>query len=94
MSSQTKQYIEMNDILSLRCDCKHCGASLSLPLANDLAKSLLNCPNCNKPWARLNGDTYELALNDFAKRVAELKMLSPLAGFKLYIEIAPELALG
>jgi len=88
MTSQTKHYIEMIDMLALRCDCKHCSASLSLPMVQDVAKCLLTCPNCGKQWARLENTTYELTINDFAKKVGELKLLLPSAGFRLYLEVA------
>ncbi len=90
VTSQTKQFIEMGDILSLRCDCKECGASLSLPIGFGLAKSLLSCPKCRKPWLQFEGGTYQITVDDFAKRVEELKQLLPTIGCKLYVEIAPE----
>jgi transposase-like protein len=90
MTSQTKQYIEMEDILSVRCDCKECGASLSVPVASNLADSLFKCPKCGKSWVRFEGGTHEITINEFAKRVGELKLLLPTTGFKLYIEITPE----
>ena len=51
MTSQTKHYIEIKDLLALRCDCKTCGASLSLPLKEDAARSIEACPACGKVWA-------------------------------------------
>jgi hypothetical protein len=90
MTSQTKHFIETQDILSLRCDCKECGASLSLPIGFGLAKSLLSCPKCRKPWLQFESGTYEITLNDFVKRIEELKLLLPHAGFNLYFEIASD----
>lgn len=93
MTSQTKLYIEMTDMLALRCDCKECGASLSIPLTNTAGNSLLACPKCRKAWARQEGNnTYELALNDFGQKVQELKLLTPMIGFKLFIEIVSDRA--
>jgi hypothetical protein len=90
VTSQTKHYIETQDILSIRCDCKECGASLSLPLAYNPASSLLACPKCRKPWLRYEGGTYEITLNEFVKRIEELKLLLPHTGFNLYFEIASD----
>ena len=90
MTSQTKVYIEMSDILSLRCDCKECGASLSLPLSFGVAKSMLACPKCRKPWLQYEGGTYQITVDEFAKTIEALKHILPTVGFKLYIEIAPE----
>ncbi len=88
MTSQTKHYIEMSDILSVRCDCKECGASLSLPLASNLAYSLFKCPKCGKPWVRFEGGTYELTITNFMKGMEELKGLLPNAGFNLQFEVS------
>jgi transposase-like protein len=90
VTSETKQYIEAQDILSVRCDCNECHASLSVPMAPNLAESLFKCPKCGKDWVRFSGGTHELTVNAFANAVGDLKRLLPSAGFKFYIEIAPE----
>jgi len=90
MTSQTKHYIEVSDILSVRCDCNNCGISLSLPLAFNMADSLFKCPKCGKPWVRFEGGTHEFTINAFAKSVGELKTLLPNAAFKLHFEIASD----
>jgi hypothetical protein len=90
MTSQTKHYIEVSDILSVRCDCKHCGASLSLPLSRDVGKSLLVCPQCNKGWARLDNSTEETLISEFALKVEKLVSSLPRLGFNLLLEIASD----
>jgi transcription elongation factor Elf1 len=55
MTKQTKHFIELSDIVALRFDCTHCGASLSLSLKSIDARKLRNCPNCNEPWAFADG---------------------------------------
>ncbi|MGD0158494.1 MAG: hypothetical protein ABSB50_20580 [Terracidiphilus sp.] len=94
MTSQTKHYIELSDILSVRCDCKECGASLSLPLASNLADALFKCPKCGKSWVRFQGGTYELTIATFMKSLEDLKGLLPNAGFNLHFEIAADLVSG
>jgi len=51
MTSQTKHYIELSDILGLRFECAACNASVSFPLSQkfDLEK-LSDCPGCSKTW--------------------------------------------
>jgi len=90
MTSQTKVYIEPADILSIRCDCKHCGASLSLPLSRDVGKSLLVCSQCNKGWARLENSSEETLISEFAFKVEKMVSALPRLGFKLLLEIAAE----
>ena len=90
MTSQTKHYIEASDILSVRCDCKECGASLSLPLTVNLAESLFKCPNCKKPWVRFEGGTHEFVINALAENIGKLKELLPGAAFKIHFEISSD----
>jgi predicted RNA-binding Zn-ribbon protein involved in translation (DUF1610 family) len=87
MTSQTKHYIELSDILSVRCDCKECGASLSLPLAANIAYSLFKCPKCGVGWVRFDGGTHELTLTTFMSEMEKIKALLPKAGFNLHFEI-------
>ena len=39
MTSQTKYYVELPDILAVRCECKRCGATVSLPIVQDVRTS-------------------------------------------------------
>ena len=51
MTSQTKHYVELSDLLALRCECKHCHATVSLPFGRDVrTEGLYSCPSCNEPW--------------------------------------------
>jgi hypothetical protein len=61
-----------------------------LPIGVNVARSLLQCPKCRKPWLQFEGGTYQIAVDEFAKRVEELKLMLPTIGCKLYVEIAPE----
>jgi hypothetical protein len=78
MTTQTKRFIELQDVLGLRFECKECHASLSLPLTKDLnASRLRTCPHCNNPWLSMmagptGGSTVEgdvTALVDAIKRL-------------------------
>lgn len=101
MATQEKQYIELTDILALRCDCKLnskdpisgertselCGASLSVPLEGDAARSLLTCPRCNGPWAGPLDGANARAIRAFEQALAGLK-----GNFncRLFLEIASD----
>lgn len=84
MTSQTKQYIELSDVLALRFDCKNpkCGASLSAS-ARDFRQNALNvCPMCKESWARVNETSCELAIGEFIEAFRRLeRMLSSDGGF-------------
>jgi uncharacterized paraquat-inducible protein A len=87
MTSQTKHYIEMADLLSLRCDCKDCGASLSLPLAKEIGNALSQCPRCKSTWAGQSSEHLSV-INTFANKIGELKFLAKTSGLRLYLEIS------
>jgi transcription initiation factor IIE alpha subunit len=94
MTSQTKRYIEVPEIIALRFDCKHCGASLSLPLARDVGKSLLKCPRCGEGWARLENSTSEVLIEELVEKIEKLSSILPYLGFRFYLEIASDHASG
>jgi hypothetical protein len=85
MTSQTKHYIEIKDLLTLRCDCKNCETSLSLALNDSATKSLGCCPSCNKDWAQGQN---QKEISVFVRQVEALKMLVHTMGFNLYLEVS------
>ena len=90
MTSQTKHYIEVSDIIGIRCECKECHAALALPLATDVGKSLLICPRCGKGWARQAHSTSEVLIEEFARKVEQLANALPFLGFTFLLEIKEE----
>ncbi len=51
MTSKTKYYVELSDILAVRCECKRCRATVSIPIVRDArTNGLYSCPNCNEEW--------------------------------------------
>jgi hypothetical protein len=88
MTSQTQQFIELSDILSLRCECRNpeCRAVLLLPFTGSLNDALRKCPKCKREWAG-----YEDAMSsapdvqrllDSLKHVSQLKL-----GCSLMLEV-------
>ncbi len=93
MTSQTRKFIEIADIVGLRFECKNaeCGASLSLPLHQGVNRTdtLKNCPHCGKQWTMLNDSDYAVQL----KRLLDLLRLlgeAPI-GCRFTFEIKPEI---
>jgi len=86
MASQEKRYIELSDILALRCDCmfkvrdkmrneetsEKCDASLSLPLTEGIAEFIKACPKCRQSWLGQLG-VNEGYINAFAAALVNLK---------------------
>jgi len=94
MTSQTKKFIELTDMLSLRFECKHCNSELLISSLRDLELGTLNnCPVCGRPWASINGSTCEPTIAEFLTALNKLRVtvgrhenVFP-AGFNLTIEI-------
>jgi hypothetical protein len=90
MTAQTRHYIEVSDILALRCECRKCHAVLTLPLAKDVGKHLSRCPCCKEGWTQLDHSTYEILVSEFAAKVETLAARLPDFGLLLSLEIKPE----
>jgi hypothetical protein len=95
MASQEKHYIELSDILALRCLCE-CGTVLSLPLKLDaeyIAHSLMECPGCRKKW--LDGVRNENR-NKIVSLASDVQAVIAVIGsesdlkFDVCLEIAPD----
>jgi hypothetical protein len=92
MTSQTKKFIEISDMVGLRFDCKNpeCGVSLSLPMQQGVSRTdtLQRCPHCGTPWTKLGDSDYAV---QFKRLLDLLRTLSdaPL-GCRFSLEIKPE----
>lgn len=97
MTSQTKKFIELSDIIALRLECKNqkCKATLTTSVRDFRKGTLSACPVCKEPWATVNGSSCELAVSEFMQAFHKLEgMLGgeghfP-AGFSLTLEIKEE----
>jgi hypothetical protein len=96
MTSETKHFIQLSDIVALCFTCKHCGISLHLGLDKFQPGVLHNCPNCHRDWAAVRMDTpgigrnYESNFSQFVGAIHDLEKLtgdtSPV-GFGVSLEI-------
>jgi hypothetical protein len=75
MTSQTKHYIELSDIVAIRIECGGCHASTSLPIADNLKTNAIKvCPHCNEQWAQLiQGANLEQRFKDLAHILVDFK---------------------
>ena len=102
MTSQTKYYVELSDILALRCECKRCHATVSLPIVRDArTNGLYNCPNCNEPWMVFqqgqSSQSIDPTVRDFMNSLTKLgevirrtEDLLKEGGFALSLEVRKE----
>ena len=90
MTTQTKKFIELSDILSLRCECRQgtCRTSLVIPLADVSGRVFAVCPSCKEPWAKFLESTYELLIADFLEKLKRLNEAR--LGCALTLEIKDE----
>lgn len=93
MTSQTKKFIEISDMVGLRFECKNpqCGVSLSLPMQQGVSRTdtLQRCPHCGKAWTMFEDSDYAVQfkrLLDLLRAISE----APL-GCRFSFEIKPEL---
>ena len=97
MTTQTKKFIELSDILALRFECKKCGSELLISSLRDISNrdeqgKLSTYPVCRNPWASVGGSTCELAIAEFLSSLNKLRWLigsqgSFPAGFSMTAEI-------
>lgn len=102
MTSETKRYIDLSEIIGIRLQCKTCKCSLLVETRtadgtiNDLTatsnKRLENCPTCGQPWVKsdLNQAPDELGLKRFLRSMRDLRILEKTFGCQLFFEIKEE----
>ena len=75
MTSQTKRFIQLSDILGLHFECTHCDSTLLIPLSREIfIKKLYACPHCGNPWIkRLEGGSVESVISDCIERLKALR---------------------
>ncbi len=95
MTSRTRQYIELQDLLGLRFECKHCETSVEVSF-NHLTDLPSQCSNCGQTWmAKPQGDmsasqTYSRLgqfVSAYKAMTAELEGQYAIAKFSLSLEI-------
>ena len=98
MTTQTKCFIEPADIVAVRFDCLHCGASVTLATSRELSlQTLDSCPNCRRPWLAIPGNsitgTVKECMDAIEKTIAALRdwggtmRTAHHPGFSLFLEV-------
>lgn len=96
MTTQTKVFIELSDILTLKFTCDDCGCTLSIPVTRDLSKTeesrkLDTCPMCRTQWVSHGNASYQPLIAGFLGGLNNLRntLDSTKLGFTVALELAP-----
>jgi hypothetical protein len=99
MTTQSKVYIEISDIVALRLQCKSCGCSLTLGTESesDAVGNLLGannqilqtCPACRIAWngPAMANSPFDSELKELFRQLRNLKTLEPKLGYRISLEI-------
>jgi transcription elongation factor Elf1 len=98
MTEQTKRFIELADVLSLRFTCKHCASELLISAEREIDSredrgKLAQCPVCGRGWTVIEGNSVESRIADFIAAFRSLRAAlsskpgSFPAGFRLTLEV-------
>lgn len=102
MTSQTKKFIELSDILAVKCECRNpeCKTTLILPIESGTGQvySLLNpnnevfdhCPNCGKAWAVFGDSSFAREIQRALQQLNRLNELQDKLGCSLTLEVKEE----
>jgi hypothetical protein len=101
MTSQTKQFIEISDIVGVEFRCKHCDVSVvvgqkALPTAVDTYSEMLHeCPTCKRGWTVTKQNYplqtgFDTQVKKFLRMLAEIAQLQEHLGCELRLEISAE----
>ena len=79
MTSQTKHYIELSDIVALRFECKNCKTSVTFGMGQNFdLKKLSDCPGCKNTWVY---DGYDISIqNEIEAVIRSINRLSETLG--------------
>jgi hypothetical protein len=86
MTSETRLFIEPNDILGIQLECTECGTGLSLGHRSSIRAALERCPSCQTRWLELNTPEHT-SVQNFLSEVEALDKFLQGRKFKLTIEI-------
>jgi hypothetical protein len=103
MTTQTKTFIELSDIIGLRLECKSCGCALSIGeekegktivdglfLMNN--KTLMTCPTCGDVWMQTLDPNRlaDTALKELIRKLCDFKKIEKGYGCAIALEIKQE----
>jgi hypothetical protein len=87
MTSQTKKFIEISDVMAIRIECGSCGAMLSTPIPS-FQTAPQRCSNCSTPF--VGHDSPHSLSESFSDTISAFKKMQRIAThhkFKIAFEI-------
>jgi uncharacterized paraquat-inducible protein A len=101
VTSQSKTYIELRDIIAIRFECKKCQASISMPVSINMNFAHA-CPNCGAAWTSVMQASIQKELKSCVDAIAGMALslknweqvmaAGGSKGFTLSLEISEEAA--
>jgi hypothetical protein len=91
MTSKTRHYVDLTDVLSSLIECLECGATVTIPIASTKLPAI--CPNCTHTWIdqyspRKVGEHYASFIDAYARLQRVLNGQNPPpVGFRLSLEV-------
>jgi hypothetical protein len=102
MTSQTKHFIELSDIVSLRLQCRNPKCDTSLLLGLDKTEGnvsslialdntvLMTCPGCGQAWMGSGHLVFDSEIKKFLRLMGDVKRLESNFGCAMTLEIKAE----
>jgi DNA-directed RNA polymerase subunit RPC12/RpoP len=92
MTSETKTFIEFEDILGVQMECLRCGAKATRPLGK-IQRYPVRCENCNEEWFIGSSEQAKEKLYHTLDELAEIqKWVQALPGSEIQLKLRLELA--
>jgi transposase-like protein len=88
MTSQTKCFIELTDIVAIRLNCRKCKASITLPFSGYRDMPYV-CPNCEAQFSEFNDKVVKGTISELVRCVNNVVKLTAEGGFSFRLEIVP-----
>ena len=100
MTSQTKKFIEIEDIIGIQIECKKC--HISLLVSGDTMRSLSDahndalyrCPSCHADWTAPMGSTlsgYDDEVKKFMRMLDKMSGINERLGCQIRFEVKDEI---
>jgi transposase-like protein len=99
MTSQTKRFIEIEDIIGIQIECKKCHTSLLVSgetmrsLSDPHSDALYRCPSCNSEWTAPSGTTvggFDDEIKKFMRTLEKMRTINERLGCQVLFELKDE----
>jgi transposase-like protein len=103
MTTQTRKFIEIEDIIGIQIECKKCHASLLVSgdtmrsLTDQHNDALCRCPSCQNDWTALLGSTlsgYDDEVKKFMRTLEKMRNINERLGCEVRFELKDDAPLA